>query len=324
MCWVPREAREARSAPGGRNRELNLAELKSVIDDLGKWRPRITITGGEPFLHPDLIPFAAYIKQKGLRLNLNTNGLLLAKNADWLVALGIDDISVSIDGTPAVHDKIRGTEGAFKLAYEGLKAVRRARGESFKPIIRVNTTITPQNTAHLIELCQIARELQVDCLSYQHLWFLEPEKRHWHDRLFVKAFGQASPNLKHLDLLCEPIDIDLLYSQLEAIKEKRRHLPFRVYMYPEMGLDDLARYYSTNPRYLKSSCWSRWSRVDILPDGTVTPCLSYKAGNVREESFRQIWNNTRYRDFRRQLHKQGVWPACVRCCGLFSDQPAQR
>jgi len=319
MCWVLRESSKAISGRGYRNRELNLAELKSVIDDIGKLRPRITITGGEPLLHPDLIPFVTYIKKKGLRLNFNTNGLLLAKNAKLLVELGVDDISISIDGPPDVHDIIRGMKGAFGLAYNGVKAVRKARGRSFKPIIRINATITPQNTGHLVEICRIARDLHVDCLSYQHLWFLEPERRHQHDRLFVNAFSQTSPSLKHLDLLHEPIDIDLLCSQLKTIKDKQRQMPFRVYTYPEMDLDDLARYYSAKPRYLKSTCRSRWSRVDIMPDGTVTPCLSYKVGNIRKESFMHIWNSSRYRDFRRKLSRQGVWPGCIRCCGLFSD-----
>jgi MoaA/NifB/PqqE/SkfB family radical SAM enzyme len=110
-----------------------------------------------------------------------------------------------------------------------------------------------------------------------------------------------------------------LCSQLKTIKDKQRQMPFRVYTYPEMDPDDLARYYSAKPRYLKSTCCSRWSRVDIMPDGTVTPCLSYKVGNIRKESFMHIWNSSRYRDFRKKLNRQGAWPGCIRCCGLFSD-----
>jgi MoaA/NifB/PqqE/SkfB family radical SAM enzyme len=319
MCWVPAESRPTTFTSSSVDGELAFEELKSVIDDLGSWHPRLSITGGEPFLHPDLKRFTGYAKNKGFRLNINTNGLLLAKNAHWIAESAVDDVSISIDGPASVHDKIRGLNGAFEQTCGGIRALRRARGVSFKPIIRINTTIMPQNLASLESICDIAEDLQVDCLSYQHLWFVETGRSKWHDRKFKKIFGQPSSNLNNFDLLHSSVDVDLLIRKLQGIQARRSILPFRVYVYPEMKPDDIRHYYSKQPRFLRKQCNSRWSRGDIMPDGTVTPCLSYFAGNIRREPFNRIWNNRRYRRFRQALNKNGVWPGCIRCCGLFSD-----
>jgi hypothetical protein len=64
--------------------------------------------------------------------------------------------------------------------------------------------------------------------------------------------------------------------------------------------------------------------MSILADGTATPCLGLAAGSVRERPFAAIWNGPEMRRFRGDLAAHGLFPGCVRCCGLFSDAPAAR
>ena len=58
--------------------------------------------------------------------------------------------------------------------------------------------------------------------------------------------------------------------------------------------------------------------MKIYPDGEVGLCREYHAGNVQNEPLHAIWNNARYRDFRRYLREKGTCPICSRCCLLFS------
>ena len=101
MCWVEHSRRLEGDAYLRARDELTLGELKNVVDDIARWRPRIGVTGGEPFLRRDALDFIAYVKSRGLRCGANTNGTFLGRDAEALVDVGLDSIMVSVDGPPA-------------------------------------------------------------------------------------------------------------------------------------------------------------------------------------------------------------------------------
>ena len=67
----------------------------------------LVITGGEPFIHPDLFEAVAAAKARGLAVNITTNGTLIDKRWEELIASGVDSLSFSIDGMGASHDTLR-------------------------------------------------------------------------------------------------------------------------------------------------------------------------------------------------------------------------
>lgn len=81
---------------------LPLETWKEIVDDLAHYRPYITLTGGEPFIHPDAGELIKYIKERRMRCTVTTNGTLLAKCAPafidnpQLAEFGLRDI-------PAYH-----------------------------------------------------------------------------------------------------------------------------------------------------------------------------------------------------------------------------
>jgi len=85
---------------------------------------RVKLTGGEPLLHPDFIRMVDLLKEKGLGLNIETNGTLLTPSlARYLKdKSSLHLISVSLDGAvPETHDAFRGVEGSFEQACQGLR-----------------------------------------------------------------------------------------------------------------------------------------------------------------------------------------------------------
>ncbi len=128
----------------GSTPELTLNELQSIVDDLAasfRWKPFIHLTGGEPLLYHDLLPLVAYVKDRGFRCSLTTNGLLLKRHAAELVHIGIDRVHVSVDGPPQIYDRIRGVAGAYDHAIAGIKALVTARQSQqvSQPTITINT-----------------------------------------------------------------------------------------------------------------------------------------------------------------------------------------
>ncbi|NOY25970.1 MAG: glycosyltransferase [Oligoflexia bacterium] len=83
----------------------------------------LVITGGEPFLHPDLFVAVAQAKARGLSVNITTNGTRLFKRWDECRTSGVDSLSFSIDGLEATHDRLRGQSGAWRKTMAALDRV---------------------------------------------------------------------------------------------------------------------------------------------------------------------------------------------------------
>lgn len=127
-----------------RNMPMALArELADTAAEIGtRW---VLLSGGEAMQHPQWAEIATMFKQRGIRVMLLTNGLLVRKQAEHVIA-SVDDLFVSLDGGDApTYEAIRGVD-AFDLVLEGMSAVA-------KQGIPVSTRTTVQRaTFHQLPL----------------------------------------------------------------------------------------------------------------------------------------------------------------------------
>ena len=66
------------------------------------------------------------IRESGHTARIMTNGYLLPEKAEGLIKAGLDYAQVSIDGPEEVHDSIRGVEGAYRHAIDGIRMLNQA------------------------------------------------------------------------------------------------------------------------------------------------------------------------------------------------------
>jgi len=81
---------------------------------------RVTLTGGEPFVHPQIMAICAAVTQAGLPVGICTNATQTsdAQIAE-LAGLGNVHVNVSFDGfRPGSHGKFRGSTGSFAVTKE--------------------------------------------------------------------------------------------------------------------------------------------------------------------------------------------------------------
>lgn len=309
MCWV----RYSKDTD-----ELSTGEICRVLEEIAPHNPRIGLTGGEPLLRGDVVEIVAFAGSRGLRVGLNTNGLLLAEAGDELVEAGLDTVSISLDGVEGLHDRLRGKEGSFRRAVQGIIALeeaKRKRGR-LRPLVRVLATVTPQTFKGIPGLLGELGKLPLDSATVQHLWFTDQPAISAHQALSRRLLGEESPTLG--DFLQEEMLSGAPVAEMIAeVKGKDWGLP--VHLYPDLSAEEISTYYRDARGKVRGRCLSRWLRVDIAADGTVTPCLGYNAGNIRQAGFGDIWNGERMRRFRRVIGRRGTLPGCSRCCGLFSD-----
>jgi phosphonate transport system substrate-binding protein len=149
----------AESSPNAPRRALGITHVKHLVDDaVDLGFDHIYFTGGEPFLLNDIYDMLAYSSAR-VATTVLTNGMLLrGTRLDKLSTIKNDNliVQVSLDGGRAEHhDAYRGS-GAWEKTVEGIKLLQ-ARG--FR--VRLGTTETPINSAHLTELCEFHRSLGI-------------------------------------------------------------------------------------------------------------------------------------------------------------------
>jgi radical SAM protein with 4Fe4S-binding SPASM domain len=89
---------------------------------------------------------------------------------------------------------------------------------------------------------------------------------------------------------------------------------------PNVPPDGVPEYFSSHPQtFGHEMCPVAWYFAQVEPDGEVCFCgdfPDYFIGNVRRQSFRDIWTGEKAARFRARLAKEPL-PICARCCGNY-------
>jgi len=257
--------------------EFGLDLAARLCDETKGYRPRIHINGVEPLLHKDIAGIINLFKSNGHFVQVITNGILLAEQAEQIVKSGLDILRVSVDGVGEIHDKIRGP-GVYQQVIRGLQAVFQAKiklGAS-KPRIIANYTITNFNHDHLADFThEFLRAGLVDGIQFKHMYFVTEAMSDLHNRLF-SHLGPATPtNLGKVDL--SRIDVDILWTQYRIA----RKIGFlRVDFWPNLiSREMMLKYYQRPEETINGRmCLTPWKSVHVLPNGETiirSRCFEY-------------------------------------------------
>ena len=131
--------------------------LLEQIESFGKPPPLVVLTGGDPFVRPDLPDLVAYARELGLSVALSpsvTPRLTRAVLAE-LRAAGAKAVSLSLDGsTAARHDGFRGVDGVFEDTLEAAGWVRELGMR-----LQINTTVTASTAPDLADVLAIVDDV---------------------------------------------------------------------------------------------------------------------------------------------------------------------
>ncbi|MFH1591799.1 MAG: radical SAM protein [Candidatus Woesearchaeota archaeon] len=294
---------------------LDIGQIKKLIDNISSFKPYFLITGGEPLLYPHLKEVLYYADKKRLFFGLITNGILInEEKAQWIIDSGLNFITVSIDGPNKLNNEIRGNPNAFDKAINGIALLKKHRKNKKFPIITINVTISKYNFDKIKEMVKIAEDAGVDILQFQHQWFSDNKTaKQYHlwakNNLNLESnFIGGFENYSSLG-----IEVNKLKEQIEKIKSKKVFLR----VFPELTNNELNKYYASMDPVYTWRCVNPWFGTLIRPNGNVDPCIDYTFGNIKEESFKEIWNNEKARFFRKKVKQIKYFPGCTRCCGFF-------
>jgi radical SAM protein with 4Fe4S-binding SPASM domain len=284
-----------------------------LVDQIAECgRPILVLSGGEPLLRPDLFEIARHAAGKNLPVSLATNGTLLDdEKADAIRAAAIQRVAISIDGADAAtHDAFRGLPGSFEKALEGIARLR-ARGVP----VQLNCSITHHNVRQRQELYDLSKRVGAVAL---HFFVLVPvgcgleiadshrleadqveDFLHWMCALPV----DGGPRLK---ATCAPQYFRLRRQSAAHSKTSRS----------AAAAGPAPKGAAGHPGHLDAEtrgCLAGSGVCFISYLGDVYPCgyLPMKAGSVRAQSLREIWEHAPlFASFRHSMKLEGKCGMC--------------
>jgi MoaA/NifB/PqqE/SkfB family radical SAM enzyme len=290
-------------------REIGLDDLERHLSAIRRLHvQRVMLTGGEPLLHRNLWALCHLLRQEGIRVTLVTTGLLVEAHAD-VIARVIDDLVVSVDGPPDVHDQIRRVPHAFERIAKGLRQVLAAA--PVRPTVIARSVVQRLNHACLEETTRAVHGLGVDRLSFlaadvSSTAFNRPEP--WDDER-TRQVALSHDDLQGLERSIREVESncrDLLNSgfiaggvqSLWRIREYFRALAGRGEFPPVR-------------------CNAPWTSAVLEPDNRVRPCFFHPVYPATgEASLEEVLNSPEAIAFRRTLdvNRDGTCQRCV--CSL--------
>jgi radical SAM protein with 4Fe4S-binding SPASM domain len=232
---------------------------------------------GEPYLNPDFLDMVAYATSKKIYTATSTNAHYLNdNNARRTVESGLDRLIISIDGTTQETYQQYRVGGQLHKVLEGAANVVKWKKElkSKTPFIIFQFLVVRHNEHQIAAVHELAKKTGVDQVRLKTAQVYDYEN---------------DPN--------RLIPTISKYSRYKKNREGK--MAFR----------------GNNANH----CWRLWHDPVITWDGAVVPCCfdkdaQHKLGNLREQSFKELWQNKDYRHFRSQvLQSRKNIDICANC-----------
>lgn len=249
--------------------ELNMDIIKKIVDDIKKSNVfKIIITGGEPFLHKNILDVLEYINVTSkIPIQINTNGLLITQEIIQefkrrkILPL---HFTISIEGYEEIHDSVRGKGNFIKV----IKAIELLKNNNFEILLN----ITSKNTIikNINKIIDLIKKLEIRRFNFAVL----------------RPTGMT---LKHTDEYYN-FSLNEYYDFLKKIRNVQKEIGLKEYT---ENLDNALIY-----EYTGSYCKGGSDSMAIRPDGMVSPCtymdelwnkLNVKLENILDSSLLNIW-----------------------------------
>lgn len=220
---------------------------------------------GEPYLNPDFLDMVKYAAGKKIYTATSTNAHYLTDtNAKRTIESGLDRLIISIDGTTQeVYQQYR-VGGKLEKVLEGARNIVKWKRElNSKKPFVIFQFLVVKPNEHQVE---DVKKLARE-IGVDDVWFKTAQVYDY----------ENDPN--------GLIPVNDKFSRYKKIGDK-----------------------TVFKGKLANQCWRLWHDPVITWDGLVAPCCfdkdaQHRLGDLKQKSFREIWKNGAYHEFRSQILK---------------------
>jgi len=251
--------------------------FQKTINEISKRTFYLTLYfQGEPYLHPEFLEMVKYASSKNMYVATSTNAhYLTEEKARKTVQSGLDKLIISIDGTTQdTYEQYR-VGGTLSKVLEGTKNI-----VYWKKQLK-------SSTPHVV---------------FQYL-VVKPNEH----------------QIEEAQQLAKDLGVNEIVFKTAQVYEHEKGSPLipnnPKYSRYKLGEDGT---YSIKNKLL-NQCWRMWQSCVMTWDGRIVPCCfdkdaSYVLGNLKEDTFEEIWNSPAYNSFRQSiLQSRSEIEICKNC-----------
>lgn len=281
-CYIPNEKKN-------KGFDMPTAKVKSILDEFAAMGGiHVTLSGGEAFLHKDIIEIAEYCREKDLKISILSNLISLKdEQIERLKAINVSIVQVSLYSMdPKIHDFITTVKGSFEKSKAAIEKLVAADIP-----VQISCPTMKANRKGYAEVLEYAKSLKIKAQT---------------DFIMMARSDLDTGNLANR------LSIEETEELLRDIIE--HDTQYREGTLQQLPVSDEIRF--NIERYLKKPvCGVGYDNCCITANGDVYPCSGwqdYVLGNVYKQSLKDIWENSeRVKELRKITNAS--FPACIEC-----------
>jgi MoaA/NifB/PqqE/SkfB family radical SAM enzyme len=251
----------------------------------------VKVLGGEPFVRRDIVSILSDVRDiiDPYVMQLTTNGMLTDRTIAGIKAVAWPGLQlrISVDGLEDTHDRMRGVEGGWKKVTRTVAAVAELK-EQYGFKFGINFAITDESLNEVDAMLEFAQSMGADLIPGVNVDpFLVGTKP---PEVQQQQVIMLTEKQRALDVMTQAQigtrdqlpGIDRLLGRWFTKSTYRQHLENEVHEFPCRELKDL---------------------LYLLPNGDVVRCgMDHEPiGNVRDQSFDEIWFGTNIEKYRQKV-----------------------
>ncbi len=241
-------------------KRLSVEDVVSAVEESGT--PMVSIAGGEPLLHPQIVEMVEALVKRKVYVYLCTNAILLRRRLEKFTPSQYFSFVVHMDGLRERHDEAVDRKGVFDTAVEAIVEAKR-RGFRVTTNSTFFNTDSPKTVRDLLDF--LNDELSVDAMmiSPAYAYTKAPDQEHFLGveqtrKLFHEAFSGGKR--KKWRLNHSPLFLDFL--------EGKRDFQCTAWGIPSYSVLGWQRpcylmsdgYVSTYKELVETTDWSKYGR----------------------------------------------------------------
>jgi len=275
---------QTRGDDGRRHHDMDLSMVRDILGQLSEMgTASLTLSGGEPGLHPRLPEILRLARAHDLMVNVLSNGSHLSDEAiATLAAINVNMVQISLYGMdPAVHEEVTGVPGSHARTVQAIERLIAADVP-----VQVSCPIMRQNRSAYAAVSRWCREHRIRVLTdFVMMARANLDVSNLAHRLTIEETRQVIQDILDVDEEYQLVlDLEPKTKDLEAFADR-----------PVCGV------------CIDNACFTA--------DGSMYPCAGFQGyllGNVKERSIRDIWESGERVAFLRSI-RNSSFPACLRC-----------
>ena len=281
-CYIPNAKKNA----GG---DMPIEKVFSIIDEFAEMGGlHVTLSGGEAFMHRDVIPIMQYCREKDMQISILSNLIALKdEQIPYIKAANVSIVQTSLYSMdPEIHDTIttiKGSHAKTKSAIEKLVAADIP--------VQISCPLMKANFKGYAGVLKYAQSLRCKAQT---------------DYIMMAQSNLDTQNLANR-LSLEETEV-VLRDILKWDRDYKEHTLKQKPISEEIAFDP--------DRFARQPlCGAGINDCCITENGDVYPCAGWQAmvcGNVYKQSLHDIWENSpQFKKIRAVT--QGDFPECLKC-----------